>query len=86
MYYPKSVGGAEVAIKEITDRISEKEIVFDMITLNSGNEVSFEKIGNVNIYRILNGKGFIQKMLYPFVAFKKSLSLQRKINMMLYGQ
>ncbi len=78
MYYPKSVGGAEVAIKEITDRISEKEIVFDMITLNSGNEVSFEKIGNVNIYRILNGKGFIQKMLYPFVAFKKSLSLQRK--------
>lgn len=78
MYYPKSVGGAEIAIKEITDRVSVEEITFDMITLNSGNEVSFEKIGNVNVYRILNGKGFIQKMLYPFVAFKKALTLHRK--------
>src|SRR3989344_7785625 len=32
-YYPKYVGGAEVAIKEITDRVDESEIEFHMVTL-----------------------------------------------------
>ncbi len=50
-YHP-FVGGAEVAIKEITDRLGE-DFEFDMITLRfDKNLPSFEKIGNVGIYRV----------------------------------
>lgn len=53
VYYPKFIGGAEVTIKEVTDRIPSNEIEFDMITLRlDKNLPRYEKIGNVNIYRI----------------------------------
>lgn len=52
-YYPNFFGGAEVAIKEITDRLDPQEYSFDMITLRIEKKLpKFEKIGNVNIYRI----------------------------------
>jgi glycosyltransferase involved in cell wall biosynthesis len=52
-YYPRFVGGAEVAVKEITDRISPTEIEFDMVTLRLDSRLpAFERIGNVNIYRV----------------------------------
>ncbi len=51
-YYPL-VGGAEVAIKEITDRISPEEIEFHMVTLRvDSNLPRVEKIGNVLVHRI----------------------------------
>ncbi len=71
-YYPKHIGGAEIAIKEITDRIDSNDIQFDMITLRKG-EKEFEKIGNVNIYRIGNFK-----ILYPLRAFWKALEMHKK--------
>ncbi|MDQ5893445.1 MAG: hypothetical protein QG640_457 [Patescibacteria group bacterium] len=77
-YYPRFVGGAEVALKEITDRIPLSEIEFDMITLNGGNEPVFEKIGNISVHRIFKKVGYVQKLLYPFVAFLKALQLNRK--------
>jgi glycosyltransferase involved in cell wall biosynthesis len=47
------VGGAEVAIKEITDRISPADIEFHMVTLRiDSNLPAIEKIGNVLVYRI----------------------------------
>jgi glycosyltransferase involved in cell wall biosynthesis len=53
VYYPNFVAGAEVAIKEVTNRIPSKEIEFDMITLRfDRNLPKYEKIGNVNVYRI----------------------------------
>jgi glycosyltransferase involved in cell wall biosynthesis len=52
VYYPRFVGGAEVAIKEITDRISPSEIEFDMVTLRSKGEKKHERIGNINVYRV----------------------------------
>lgn len=53
VYYPRFIGGAEVTVKEVTDRISPNEIEFDMITLRlDGRLPRHEKIGNVNIYRI----------------------------------
>ena len=90
-YYPDVVGGAEVAIKEITDRIGPEDIVFDMVTLRFDSTLpKFERIGNVNIYRI----GFatkhpqigdlvkfplvINKYLFPFIGFLKARSLHRK--------
>jgi glycosyltransferase involved in cell wall biosynthesis len=47
------VGGAEVAIKEITDRISPAEVEFDMVTLRLDSRLPLtEKIGNVNVHRV----------------------------------
>ncbi|KND50586.1 MAG: phosphatidylinositol alpha-1,6-mannosyltransferase [Parcubacteria bacterium C7867-007] len=52
-YYPRFIGGAEVAIKEITDRISPEEIEFHMVTLRfDSNLPKTEKIGNVLVHRI----------------------------------
>ncbi len=51
-YYPH-VGGAEVAIKEITDRISPEEIEFHLVALRFDSELPREeKIGNVFVHRI----------------------------------
>lgn len=52
-YYPRFVGGAEVAIKEITDRILPEEIEFHMITLRYDSTLPRrEKVGNVTVHRI----------------------------------
>ena len=52
-YYPRFVGGAEIAIKEITDRISPEEIEFHMVTLRYDNSLpQREKVGNVMVHRI----------------------------------
>lgn len=87
--YPPFVGGAELAIKEETDRISD--IRFDMVTLRfDSNLPKFERIGNVNVYRI----GFtkpgakmadlvkfplkLNKLIFPFIACLKASRLHRK--------
>ena len=70
--YVPFVGGAELAVKEITNRI--KDIDFDLITLRFNRKwAKNEKIGSVNVYRINGGK-----LLFPFLAFLKGLSLNRK--------
>jgi glycosyltransferase involved in cell wall biosynthesis len=67
-YYPR-VGGAEVAIKEITDRISDME--FHMITLRFGSEPKEEKMGNVWVHRVGFGGAYLSKMLFiPLAALK----------------
>ncbi|MBU4223613.1 glycosyltransferase family 4 protein [Patescibacteria group bacterium] len=82
-YYP-FVGGAEVTVKEITDRLvplGGDGFQFDMITLHldkkparrRGGSPKFEKIGNINVYRI----GGI-KLLFPFFAFLKARELHKK--------
>ncbi|HLP43875.1 MAG TPA: glycosyltransferase family 4 protein [Candidatus Nanoarchaeia archaeon] len=73
-YHP-FIGGAEIAVKEITDRISDTE--FHMITVNiDGKQKAEEKIGNVHVYRV--GRGKVGKYLMPFLGVKKALSLQRE--------
>ena len=48
VYYPNFIGGAEVAIKEITDRLRGAD--FDMVTLRfDRNLPKVEKIGNVTV-------------------------------------
>ncbi|MFH0803632.1 MAG: glycosyltransferase family 4 protein [Candidatus Tagabacteria bacterium] len=70
--YIPFVGGAEIAVKEITDRIKDAE--FDMITLRFDKKwPKFEKIGNVNVYRISTSKLF-----FPSIAFLKGLTLRLK--------
>lgn len=86
VYYPRHIGGAEVAIKEITDRIPPTEFQFDMVTL-AKHEPSFEKMGNINVYRVgpvwLNRTktfGKLYKYLFIFGAFFKAVRLNHKNN------
>lgn len=88
-YFPKHVGGAEVAIKEITDRIPDIE--FHMVTNRFDSTLPrVEKIGNVLVHRIgittanptMNDLGkfplHLNKYLFQFLAAWKALSLYRK--------
>lgn len=52
-YFPKHVGGAEVAIKEITDRVNTDDIEFHMVTLRFDSTLpKVERVGNVLVHRI----------------------------------
>ena len=90
-YYPKYVGGAEVAIKEITDRIAQDDIQFDMITLRFDSALpKVERVGNVTVYRIGPTKKdpsadelvrfpmYLVKVLYPVLAALKAFRLNRR--------
>ena len=77
-YYPRFVGGAEVAVKEITDRIAISEAAFEMITIGDGRGVTTEMIGNIRVHRVFKDIGFLSKLLFPFEAYFKANSLYRK--------
>lgn len=87
VYYPRFVGGAEVAVKEITDRLGPDSFSaeggpafgWDMVTLRAGMSRS-EKIGNVTIHRTIPKfvPISVAKHLFPFFAFWKACSLHRK--------
>lgn len=81
-YYP-FVGGAEVAIKEITDRIAPEDIEFHLIAYRFDSSLlKVERIGNVVVHRVGFGKrgttvgqtfhplAYLGKILYvPLAAF-----------------
>lgn len=74
-YYPY-IGGAEVAIKEITDRISDIE--FHMITMRfSRADLKKEKIGNVFVHRVGSGNSYLSKILFIPRATFAGLHLNR---------
>ena len=90
-YHP-FVGGAEVALKEITDRLEPSEFAFDMITLRfDSNLPRVEKVGNVTVHRIgFSSPGAkvsdrsmpfvckVAKALFPLTAFCKAIVLRWK--------
>ena len=52
-YYPRFIGGAEVAIKEITNRIPSEDIEFHVMTLRMDTNLpKEERIGNTIVHRI----------------------------------
>lgn len=89
VYFPKFVGGAEVAIKEITNRLGD-HFDFDMVTLRIDKKTPlFEKVGNINVYRV--GPAFdierydklpkvvkLVKLISPFLIFFKAVKLHKK--------
>lgn len=89
-YHPY-IGGAEVAIKEITARIDPSEYQFDMITLRFDSKLpEVERVGNVTVYRIgatvenpkVSDRNLPPalkraKLLFPITSFWKALSLNR---------
>ncbi len=89
-YYPY-VGGAEVAIKEITDRLSADEYEFHLLAPRYNSTLPItEKIGAVTVHRYgLSKKGAtiteqshfplkLNKYLYQLTAHKKAEALHRQ--------
>lgn len=80
-YYPRFSSGAEVAIKEITDRINPSEIEFHMITLLFDRDAPREeKIGNVLVHRVGFGGVYLSKILYSLLAALEACSLDKKFH------
>ena len=77
--YEPLIGGAELAVRNITDRLSN--YTFDLVTCRfDRRHKAFEKIGNINVYRV----GFdisrwrIGRFLYPLFAFRLAKKLHRQ--------
>lgn len=62
-YFPY-IGGAEVAIKELTDRIAPEDLVFTMLTMRKGDEPREERIGNVQVIRLGSSGSYLSKALF----------------------
>lgn len=90
VYYPRHIGGAEVAVKEITDRIDPQRVRFDMVTLvarGAGRKPGGERIGNVTVHRVGSilpiddlqtpVLGALLKVLYIPLAVWKAINLHR---------
>lgn len=75
-YFPH-VGGAEVAIKEIAERLAG-DYDFDLICARYERGLpSKERIGSVNVYRIGVGIRIIDKLMAPFLGALLALRLAR---------
>lgn len=78
-YYPSHISGAEIAIKEITDRISYQDIEFSMVTHRFASAApKVERIGNVEVHRVGFGPAYLSKILFVPLAALKAVELNRK--------
>lgn len=75
--YLPFIGGAELAVKEITDRLDNFE--FDLITARiSKNLPDFGRLGNINIHRLGIGNKIFDKVLLANLGFLKAINLYKK--------
>ncbi len=74
-YFPL-VGGAEVAIKEITDRINDYDFVMVTAKIQAGLP-DHERVGRVDVYRCGLGKP-VDKYLLPFLGAFKACRLAKQ--------
>src|SRR5512146_2973973 len=92
-YFPKFIGGAEIAVREITERLNPNEYEFHMITLRlDKNLPKEERIGNVHVYRVgfagnikeyqdtLKFPLHYNKYFFPFLAMRKARELHRELH------
>ncbi|MEY2665320.1 MAG: hypothetical protein RLZZ480_425 [Candidatus Parcubacteria bacterium] len=90
-YYPKHIGGAEVALKEITDRLSPGEYEFHLVCNRFDATLpKEEQIGNVHVHRIgltTNNPSMadlrklplhLNKVLYQWQAFREAKRQHKK--------
>lgn len=88
VYLPKFVGGAEVAVHEITKRLDDVE--FDMVTLRMDPRLEKEeRVGRVTVHRIglsapIDGVGnlplklTLMKFLFPVIGLVEALKLHKR--------
>ena len=90
-YYPKHIGGAEVAIKEITDRLSTDTYEFHMVCNRYDSTLpKHEQVGNIFVHRIglttsnptmSDLRRFplhLNKIIYQFLAYWAAKKLHRQ--------
>ena len=78
-YYPHFTSGAEVAIKEITNRIEPDDVEFHMVTLRFDTKAPrHEKIENVMVHRVGIGPAYVSKILFVPLAALAGIMLHRK--------
>lgn len=89
--YLPLIGGAEIAVKEITDRLGvsytqlsmakDEDIVFDLITARMRKNLPKEEVASrgVRAYRVGFGNKF-DKFLLPVLGFAKAVQLNRGNN------
>ncbi len=77
-YFPTHVSGAEVALKEITDRIASSDIEFSMIAHRFDTAApAQEQVGNVMVYRVGFCSGYLSKIFFIPLAALKARTLHR---------
>jgi len=75
--YDPYIGGAEVAIKQVTNRLTECR--FDLYTAKMDpNLPDEEQIGNVYVYRVGTGNRLFDKLLFPWGARTMALRQHAK--------
>lgn len=75
--YLPYIGGAELALKEITDRLPGVE--FDLITAKLKRGLpDFERVGNIDVHRIGAGNKILDKPLLSNLGFLKAINLHKK--------
>lgn len=75
-FYKPFIGGAEVSIEEIIRRLAAE---FDFIILTGQHQAALakeEKDGEAIIFRLGPGWGFLDRIFFPFLALRKSFSLE----------
>lgn len=90
-YFPKHVGGAEVAIKEITDRLATDKYEFHLVCNRFDSALPrTDQIGNIHVYRIGLVKNnptmgdlrkfplHLNKLLFQFQAYLFAAKLHKK--------
>ena len=83
--YLPFVGGAEVAVKEITERLAE-EYEFDLITARLSRTLPrSEIVGKVRVFRIGIGIPIMDKLILPFVGALKAWGLIRNNKYQAFG-
>lgn len=76
-YFPL-IGGAEVAVKEITDRLGE-DFSFDLICARIKKELlPQEKVGRISVYRVGWGWGKLDKFLLPWRGARLAARLHQE--------
>lgn len=79
--YAPMIGGAEIAIHELTSRVLDYD--FDLITSNELGIAKYEQIGRVGVYRV-GPKGKIGKLLLPFLGVIKAWKLHKRNHYVLF--
>mgnify|MGYP001582271835 CR=1 FL=1 len=81
--YLPLIGGAELAIKEITDRIGDFDFV--LFTARMRRDLPlFERLGNVEVHRVGIGFPLVDKMVSSFLAGFSVLRLSKKRRVCLF--
>ncbi|MFH1286458.1 MAG: glycosyltransferase [Candidatus Magasanikbacteria bacterium] len=77
--YDPFLGGAEVAVKEITDRIGDIE--FHMVTAKMDRKLlKKENIGNITVHRVGIGVPMIDKLFLAMFGHRKGIALNSEIH------